>query len=286
MTLITVLIVLAAEFYFHLNAEHRNLNWFQKIQTRIDEALGDKPFYEGWGGVLIVLLVPLLILWLVINLVTDELFHSVLFFLVSCIVLWFSMGPKPLIKSFAAYFEATERGDNEAAYLVLQEESNNPEVPEGEDIIRNATRRILVESQQRYFGVLFWFIFLGPFGALFYRIAHEYYDYCVRDANEEHEERLYQLLHWLDCFPARLTSILFLLTGDFVNGFSRVKDYFVDFSANNKQLLSETGIAALGIAAGSASVGIQENKNAIAMVERTVILYVVAVAALSPLAFL
>lgn len=284
MALITVLLVFAAEFYFRWGAELRSLAWFDVLQLKIADAFSDKAFFEGWGGIACILLAPVLILALFISA-----FHGALYFLmlfiVSCLVLFFSIGPVALTKSYQDYFDAMERGDAEAGYLSLEQQKVLSDLPDSDGLVRNVTRSILVESQVRYFGVIFWFVFLGPIGALFYRVTHYYHELCIKNENEEHTERLQQLIHWMDWAPARLTSILFLLTGDFANGFYRVKEFFVDFTADNRHLISETGLAALGIDLQSSNDNVKENQDAFAMVDRTIIMYLVVVAALTPLSF-
>ena len=284
MTLISVLLVLTAEFYFRWGAEFRKFSWFDFIQLKLSDLLGDKPFFEGWGGLACILLTPVIILSLIIGVLPGP-FYYLFLFVISCAVLFFSLGPKSLAGSYEAYFDAMERGDAEAGFLSLQEEKVLNDLPETDELVRNVTRSILVESQVRYFGVIFWFIFLGPYGALFYRLSHYYRSTCIKEENDEHILLLEKLIHIIDWAPARLTSILFLLTGDFVNGFYRVKDFFVDFSADNRQLISETGIAALGLDMQSSEDDYKENRNAFAMIDRTIIIYLVVVAALTPLAF-
>jgi len=78
--------------------------------------------------------------------------------------------------------------------------------------------------------------------------------------------------------PARITSLFFLLTGDFVNGFYRNKDYMSDLDADNNELISATGIAALGLKMGLNNPDIDENSLAMDMVHRTVIIYLVVAA--------
>jgi len=284
MALISVLIVLALEHYLHWGAQYRSFNWFESLLEKLEEQFGENKFWQGWGGIGLVLLLPIVFLWVFLSVFSEPL-YSLILFITSCAVLFLSIGPQSLTTSFKSYFEAMERGDEQAGYMALQQESKLNEILEADDIVRNATRLILVESQTRYFGVIFWFIFLGPLGALFYRLSHFYHSYCKENANDEHFSLTTSLLHWLDWAPVRVTSLLFLLTGDFVKGFYRVKDYFVDLDANNQQIISETGVAALGIDIGMSDSNLQENRDAISMIERTVIIYIVVVAVLSPLSF-
>lgn len=284
MALISILLVFALEFYFRWGAELRTFSWFESFHAKLEELLSQYSLFYGWLGIALILLLPSLALWSLLGLF-DGFIYYLLLLIVSSAVLFMCLGPKPLKDSFESYFAAMERGDKEAGYLALQQESTSEEVPQSDDLVRNATRVILVESQSRYFGVIFWFILFGPFGALFYRLTHLYYCTCLTEENEEHLEKMTHLLHWVDWAPVRITSLLFLVTGDFVNGFYRVKDYMFDASASNRQLISETGVSALGIQLGMTDSCLQENYDAMAMIERTMIVYLVVVVGLSPIIF-
>lgn len=284
MTLIAVLIVISLEYYFCWGEKYRSFKWFDFLIEKLEDSFSNQSFWHSWLGLGVVLLGPVILLWLFLGLFSGV-FYSLVLFITACVVLFMSIGPRALTPSFKTYFEAIERGDQEAAYLLLQQESVLGDIPESDDLVRNATRSIFIESHNRYFGVIFWFIFLGPFGALFYRLVYQYYSICKQNANDEHLQLLGQLMHWLDWAPARVTSLLFLLTGDFVNGFYRVKDYLVDLDANNQQIISETGIAALGIDIGMSNNDVSENKSALTLIERTLIIYLVVIAALTPFSF-
>ena len=284
MALLSVLIVFSLEFYFRWGSELRSYSWFEGYIEKIEAQFGDKEFYlTGIGAGLVVVLIPLLV-FLVATAFSGPIYYLLLF-VISVGVLFYCLGPNSLEASFERYFEATERDDQEAAYLILENEAEDQDLPKGDDLIRNATRTILIEANKRYFGVIFWFIFLGPFGALAYRLSHVYYLHCLTNEKNEHLAIMSRSLHWIDWAPARLSSFLHLLTGDFVNGFYRAKDYFSDFSANNNHVLSEIGVAALGLQMGVSEGNLNENRQALQMVHRTAIIYLVVVALLSPLSF-
>ncbi|WP_196138477.1 regulatory signaling modulator protein AmpE [Aliikangiella sp. G2MR2-5] len=282
MILIPVLIALSLEYYFHWGAELRQFGWFNLYIKKVESQFEKHSFYVSWIGVLLIVLGPVFLLYFIVNLF-DGTNYFILLFLVSVGALFYSLGPKPLAETMAGYFSAMERGDQEAAFLRLKEEIDNDDLPESQEFVRNVTRFVLVESNKRYFGVIFWFIILGPFGALFYRLAYLYHKECQKQVNE-HLIQTTQLIHWIDWLPARLTSFLNLLTGDFLAGFYRLKDYLTDFQSSNNQVLSETGISALGLTMGLAEDGVKENRDAMDMVQRTGIFYLVAAIFLSPLA--
>ncbi len=286
MTLISLLLVLALEFYFKLGSEYRDFAWFKKVRDYLTGVFSKQAFFDSWGGIAIILLTPLVVLYALLSMFDGSLYWLVLL-IVSVVLLFLCLGPKPLEISFKAYFESIQRGDLEAAFLHLDEQQQEDEIddiPENDELVRVATRKMLIESQKCYFGVIAWFIFLGPLGALFYRLSHLYRDHCASQEFDEHLPLMNQLIHWIEWLPARLTSMLFLLTGDFVSGFYRIKDYLSDADTDNNQLISETGIAALGLEMGVSTGDVEENHRAMAMIQRTVFIYVVVAALMATIA--
>lgn len=288
MTLISLLIVLGLEFHLKVGSEYRDFTWFTKLRHYLAELFAGKAFFESWMGLAIVLLLPSTLLFGFVSLFGGTLHWLVLLF-TSVVVLFLSIGPKRLEDSFEPYFSSIDKGDLEGASHHLNEINvslkrlESMEGGEQDEIVRSATRSILIEAHTRYFGVITWFIFFGPFGALFYRLAHLYREVCSREGFDEHLPLLEQLIHWVDWIPARITSFLFLLTGDFVNGFYRIQDYLTDVNADNSQLISETGVAALGLDMGVSDGEAEENQLAMAMANRTIIFYLVLGSVLSAL---
>lgn len=284
MLLLSVLVAFALEYYFRWGSEYRVFKWFHLLEAKINELLGEQHFYHGWLGLLLIILTPVLFLGILLNALGGAL-YLLLVLPISIATLFYCLGPKSLEKTMDAYFSAVDRGDKEAGFLILEQDENTPDIPQSEELERNATRFILIESNKRYFGVIVWFIFFGPCGALFYRLVHEYQELCIEKELDEHLLLTNKLMHWVDWVPSRMTSIFNLLTGDFVAGFYRFKDYWSDPYASNEQLISESGIAALGLKMGYIDDQRDENREAMDMVIRTGIIYLVAVAVLSPLSF-
>jgi AmpE protein len=76
---------------------------------------------------------------------------------------------------------------------------------------------ILYEGFERWFAVIFWFLALGPIGALAYRLSQN----CARSEIlcEEDSQLALRVVHYLDWIPARLLALAFALTGNFVSSF-------------------------------------------------------------------
>ncbi|MCF6193739.1 MAG: regulatory signaling modulator protein AmpE [Kangiellaceae bacterium] len=286
--MITLLIVLGLEFYFKIGSEYRNFSWFTKLRHYLASLFSERSFFESWGGIAVILLVPVIALYAMVSIFGGGIYWFVLF-IVSVVVLFLSIGPNRLEDSFEAYFHSIAKADYEGASHHLNEINDSLrrvekiEGNEPDEIVRAATRSILIESHTRYFGVISWFIFFGPCGALFYRLAHLYRSACSDEGFNEHSPLLETLIHWIDWIPARITGFLFMLTGDFVKGVYRIQDYLTDAEADNSQLISETGIAALGLDMGRSDSETEENQLALAMANRTIIFYLVLGAVLSTL---
>lgn len=277
MILICLLAAVALEFHFKWGSEFRQFGWFITMREYAADLFNGKAYFDGWFGIAVILLVPIAVLFGILN-IFDGIIFWLLSFVISAALLFYSLGPAPLEKSFGCYFESMERGDLEAAYLHLndpQETGELRDIPENDELVRFATRKILVESQKRYFGVIAWFVLIGPLAALLYRLAHVYKEHCSKEEFNDHLPLMEQVVHWIDWIPARLTSMLFLLTGDFANGFYRIQDYLLDAEADNEQLISETGIAALGLEMGVCDGLVDENNKTIEMIRRAVIFYLV-----------
>ncbi len=119
MTLISVLIVVALEYYFSWGAEVRSFSWFQLMQDKLEDQFADKSFWQGWGGIAVILLLPLTVLWIFLSVFSGS-FYSIILFLTACFILFMTIGPKQLSVSLSTYFEAMERGGRESCRAPLR----------------------------------------------------------------------------------------------------------------------------------------------------------------------
>lgn len=143
------------------------------------------------------------------------------------------------------FMEYFRRGDTEAAYLYAQ---GTLEIGlEGDaagtsaDVSRSVERELLYEGCQRLFAVLFYFVLLGPAGALAYRLVH----LCRRAEAEAPLDGALFLLDWL---PARLMAAAFTITGDFIGSREALVDVVFETDLTAGQVLQQVAEAAEGSA--------------------------------------
>ncbi|MEM9209496.1 MAG: regulatory signaling modulator protein AmpE, partial [Pseudomonadota bacterium] len=151
---------------FHL----RQLRWLDSI---IDAGFARAQRLAGVPPLLSVLvLATLLVLPLVFVL---TLFGDVLFdfgfLLIAIVVLFFSLGPKDIGEEVDDYCISLEKGDEElirqTAKALLEDEPSD----DRDTLVRDVEAAVCIQSNNRLFAVIFWFVLLGPIGAWSYRVT-------------------------------------------------------------------------------------------------------------------
>lgn len=163
----------------------------------------------------------------------QALFHSMLFGLLSLVlyvlVLLFSLGRGDFSEAVHRYLYAWNSGDFESAYdkaLSIGDFQQSSTIGDHISLHQHVRRAVMYEGYQRWFAVVFWFLLLGPCGALGYRLSF----LCGRTHLLDNAERQHALafVHNLDWIPARLLAISFSLTGNFVSCFNRCWQQLTD----------------------------------------------------------
>jgi len=191
----------------------RRYDWLEAYQRFLQSALSifqtsDSP---RW---LIILFSPILFGVFIIQWFTHSWFGlSDLLF--SSAALWVSLGPRALDRELDEFIKADQAGQSINRYE-LTRDLLEQEPPSGESSKYAAVSQALLwQANNRFFAPVFWFILLGPFGAIFYRLTAELVrasnlQYGWGRANSKTSKRLLDILDWL---PVRLTAILYALSG-------------------------------------------------------------------------
>jgi membrane protein required for beta-lactamase induction len=158
-------------------------------------------------------------------------------------VLFFSLGPHDLGDEVDDYSDAVSSGDEAAqrlaASFLLEQPPESVSTPCHDEV----ERTIYVQAGNRVFGVVFWFLLLGPTGAWAFRVLDLL---RRRTANGDAAAlRLHAVAAWL---PARLLGLAYLLAGNFEEALAawRQPQSAPDLAGGNRELLARVGIAAAG----------------------------------------
>ena len=165
----TLLAVVVALAIGHLAADLatgvRQYGWFTGWLRWLNAQFPEGSVWRGKYGVALALVVPLLVVGL-FQVALDQPLWGFVGLLFDIAVLFYCWGPRDLDLDVAAVLDAADAPARRsaAARMWAHGESARLDGPSlVEAVFRNAKRR--------WFGVLFWFCILGPFGAVLYRLS-------------------------------------------------------------------------------------------------------------------
>lgn len=248
MSLLVIVICLITE-RFLLDYQHlRQTPWLERYSQWLTRQSLPGWSLKGMPNLLLLLAPPVLLAGLLQQLFADGLFGlpSLLF---AMLLLLFCLGPEDLDSQVNRYIQAVEEED-ESRQRAIARELINDEPPSSEPALSQAvTEGILLQANQRLFGVLFWFLLLGPMGALLYRIAGQLPRLTQANRDMDYFLSAKQLLLILDWAPARLTAICYAIAGSFEDALYGWRSYqerrYDEFSDSNSGTLICTGDGAM-----------------------------------------
>ncbi len=239
MELLVILIALGLVQIWGSGGPVQQDQWFERLISALGSVL-EQP------RIMLVLLVgiPCLSILLLFWLLEDVAFGLPSLAL-AIIVLLYSLGRGEFSDKIQTYLNSWNQGNFESAYEYAtaigdfqQSEAINDYVALHEQV----RRTLLYEGFERWFAVVFWFLVLGPVGALAYRLSY----FCGRSSQLQprHKQLALRMVHYLDWLPVRLLAFSFNLAGDFVCGFNRwLQVIFENLPA--MELLDGCGCAAM-----------------------------------------
>jgi adenosylcobinamide-phosphate synthase len=216
---LTVIIVLAVALDYRLGeprAAYHPLVIFGKWAGAVEYRLrhnGQSAVSQRIAGGLA--LISVLTPWLVWLLLLPD--WPVLQVIVNVAVLYFCIAARSLQQHAQSVYKALSDGDlmlarEQVGKIVSRQTENMTE----SDVRRAAIESVLENGADAVFAPLFWFVVLGPFGALLYRFGNTL-DAMWGYKNQRYlyfgwaAARLDDLLNWI---PARLTALSYALLGN------------------------------------------------------------------------
>lgn len=217
MSLIAIFISLALEKLIPDIDAFRKITWFGRFSDWLCAQLDHFPQLRGAPALLLVILLPVLGIGL-IQLFLDDLL-LLLGYLFGIAVLTYCLGPRNPLYAVNNYLDAVDENFTETANAAL-DVALDGNIPDDEDLPETLVNTLLIQTHERILGVLFWFIVLGPIGAVLYRLT------VVQAGRERQYPRLdnpqfsatamqlHELLAWIPC---RLTAISYAIMGSFTH---------------------------------------------------------------------
>lgn len=280
MSLIAILLSLGLEYFLGSLEDLRRFDWFHRFIDWVRERTAGRPWAEGPPGLLLVF-VPAVGAFAVAYALLGELLW-ILGFAFGVAVLLYSLGPKDLEHDMAGYLDAADRGDSEGALWYAGQVLGRELSEEPQALARRMRDAALVEANDRLFGVLIWFVILGPVGAILFRLASEArrHAYQGEDGFARSADDLYRILAWV---PARLVALGYALAGSFVGALGQLRDMDGFWRSDSESLLAATGNGALNHMDGdnAEEPDLEQVQAALTLVRRTLVVGVAVLALLT-----
>lgn len=240
MALITIIISLLFDRMLRHMHDLRELTWFEHYTGMLSNLIAAR---NAWLKLALVLFLPLVITLLIQLLLMGPLFN-VPHFLFSIVVLLYCLGPACLSSEIDAYLDARSLGDDDEALHYAGSITGKAASTVPDQQTSDVTRAILHVASERIFSVLFWFVVLGPIGAVIYRLVTNISQRDEIDSLVQHAKLVQGLISWI---PAHMLAAGYALTGHFDGAFrayqSRPRES--DLSLTNYDVLVTTGLGAL-----------------------------------------
>jgi AmpE protein len=213
-TLIAVVIALVVGHTVQgLAASVRHYDWYGRFVDWLNAQFPEEGPWRGPWGIAIAL-VPVLLAVTLFQVALREPMYGLAGLLFAITVLFYAWGPRDLDLDVEAATQSGDEAQRRSALARLLPEPPQPGAGTSDPAV--LVSAVFHQALRRWFGVLFWFLVLGPVGALLYRLAALSCEgpFASRlPPQTAHGARL--LLRVLDWPVAQLMTLALALVGNF-----------------------------------------------------------------------
>ncbi len=241
MTLILLLIALGLDFFVDGFERIRTFSWWIGYHYWAEKKVGENKLWAGPVGVVGLLLLPMAVT-IGLQLYLDY-YSWFLEAIYSLLILLYCLSPEKLDSDLDYYINAIEE-ENEAERERLATELAHSESARADVAEIDVIKSSLVESQQRSFGIIFWFLVLGVVGVVLYRLVCEL-DSELKDSQSGFRDSLHDLRQILEWPTSRLTVLGMALAGHLMEALNGWRQHEKFSLRVNHEVLIAGGLGAL-----------------------------------------
>ncbi|RFA31268.1 hypothetical protein CAI21_01105 [Alkalilimnicola ehrlichii] len=198
----------------------------------------------------------------------------------------FAHGPSRVDDDLDEFLASWEQEDVARARRAASELSGEEESPAAMDALpEEAVRGLFWQSYERLLGPIFWFVLLGAWGVVLFRLAYVAKEYAESrdESSESFGEAANLLVYVLDWIPTRLAALAYGLAGSFVHSMEEWKQAAEGRFAGNR-------VGFVGAAMGALNLSLREQapeavrstaREARSLVTRAVLCWLAVIALLT-----
>ncbi|CAL7963400.1 AmpE protein [Gammaproteobacteria bacterium] len=230
-----------------------------------------------WVAILLIIAPVLLLLALLHFIFTWRLF-GLFNLILATVVLFFCIDARDFKNKLTDYFNNLEKGDIQASASAVTSLIGDVSSNTTAELNRAVTKAILLNSFEQLFTGLFWFIIAGIYGLSVYflivllgknavKIDSSYVELAKLAA------RIQDVLDWI---PSRLVGFSYSLVGNFNKGFGYCHKNLWSGLTETRKFAVDAGIATLDLDLDVAKATPKENYDALDLINRALIIWLVA----------
>jgi len=279
MKLIILLIALGLEKFVGVGAMLGRTKWFDGYLSMEKNLLGETGLWKDMTGTALVV-APLPVVVFLVYWLLGGLFMGLLGVLIALAVLLFCLGPEDVFKQAEGFITASEGNDAEAAKQNAEKLLGSAPSSDEKQLSRDMTVAMFEKFNSGVFAVIFWFIVLGPFGAVLYRVSSFLSNVASKEGSEyaSFKESAMMLMDVLNWVPVRIFGLCAALVGNFSKSFTYWFEHVIDGLKESRDLVKNYGLIALDASTDNpAGAGLEENKAALGMLDRSLIVFLAVV---------
>jgi AmpE protein len=209
MDFFAILIAWAAVQFWGSGGVIQKDEWFERLQLMALKIPASSV------RLFVVFALPVLLLFAVLWLISPILFGLPLFIL-SVAILLYSLGRGDFQILLKLYLNSWQRGDLEGAYQHgrgFSTELCDSGVDNASELHLSVRKAVFYQGFERWFAVVFWFVLLGPAGALAYRLL--FMLAASRSLPQQDRDTAANGLFYLEWAPVRLLGLAFAIVANF-----------------------------------------------------------------------
>lgn len=231
---------------------------------------------SGWKAIFGILF-PILLVIVILNLLLAHFW--LLYLLYGIVILLLCLDIRDVKLKLADYFGALTTENTSRAQVEVEKFTQQPVDQDKSIMIRVVTGAIFVQSLTTIFSVIFWFLLLGPFGAILYYLVAAMSERATQ--YESGENVIYNSASLfkgiLDWIPVRLVTLTYALIGHFAPVFSIWIEHLGGGVSANSSFLIDSGLTALDLPKESTALDVEENYKAAGLVTWTLWTWVIVI---------
>lgn len=233
MKILAILIAITLTHLFPMLYRYRGSGWLEKYIRKANNQLSILPGWAGVTSVVLLPLIPLVMLWLVMQL-SSALLGNLGIFLLAIVVLLYCFGPRDLDADIKAYLQAETTADKCKAMAHLCGPACNTIAGDHEhpiddqaDILNDSplmAGAVFQQALRRWFAIIFWFAIAGIIGALAYRLI-EWLSHRALPLSDQQRENFRTVCSAMEWPVAQLMTLSLAIAADFDSVYSAWKQY-------------------------------------------------------------